>query len=328
MSPRPNPIIIPGPSGMGSNMQSHSSQVNLTAFLKLLDATLGERVREKKRVSAGEAAARLLDPGRAAVEQRTAIGPEGFGVNLPDTPAQESKFLPLAQTKEGRKTILDMIKTKGKEGLSDEPFSTPRMYQDKEGKHGKKGAYRWGFFSKDAVPKMIKDTREATKKELEHAAAVSINLGKPASAGEREKLAEGAASIDALNNIKTLFGKEFVGPLEGRRGSIQNIFGLNPEKRTEFIAATAIMRNSIIKQVTGSQMSEPEAKRIIKQIPDEFDAPKVWNAKWKQSMLNVKMLQKRRQQVLKESGLKVPTMGRGVGEAVAGEKKPIGSFGR
>ena len=301
MSPRPSPIIIPGPSGMGSNMQQQSSQVNLTAFVKLLDATLGQHMRNKKATAAADVLAPSVLSG---------ISPEG----------QKT----VARSAAGRKTIFDMIQDQAKEGV-DSPFPTPRMYQDKEGKYGKKGAYRWGFFSKDAVPKMIKDTRLATKKELEHAAAININMGKPPAAAERTALAEGAASIDALNNLNSLYKKTFVGPVAGRAGKARNVFGLNPEQQSNFLAATAAFRNSIIKQITGAQMSEPEAKRILKQIPDETDPPTVWKAKWQQSKKNIEMMQKRRKQVLKESGLKVPTMD--IGKQSEG-KKPLSSFER
>ena len=53
-------------------------------------------------------------------------------------------------------------------------------------------------------------------------------------------------------------------------------------------------------------MSEPEAKRIFKQVPLPSDPPKVWKAKLKQSLENIEFLKKRKLQILKESGIRTP----------------------
>lgn len=135
---------------------------------------------------------------------------------------------------------------------------------------------------------------------------VEINLGKPPSPGERTAIAETEASIDALNNLKSLFDTDFVGPAGGRIGAIKNIFGLNPVRQEGFIAATAAFRNQVIKQITGAQMSEPEAERIMKQIPNETDAPSVWLSKYEQSIKNLETINSRRREVLRQVGLKVP----------------------
>lgn len=137
-------------------------------------------------------------------------------------------------------------------------------------------------------------------------AAVQINLGKPASAGERTAIAETRATIDELNNLKTLFDESFVGPLAGKIGAAKNIFGLNAPKREALIAATSAFKNQMIKAITGAQMSEPEAKRIMKQIPSETDAPSVWAAKWTQSVRNLETINNRRKEVLTQSGLRAP----------------------
>lgn len=317
---RPQPIIIPGPSGFGSNFQQEQSEVNLSGLFRLLDATIGKSMREKKARTSAEAIARLVSPGKEAQPGGIVGGPGEPQTNFPGQPAQESQLLPLAQTEQGRKTLFDMLKSSqvGQSGDA-ELFSAPKMYQVKEG--DKKGEYRWGLYNKQGD--MTVDLRKATKKELEGAAAVNINMGKPAAASEREKLASGAASLDSLANLKSLYDKSFVGPVAGRAGKVKNVFGLNPKEQSEFLAATAAFRNSIIKEITGAQMSEPEAKRILKQVPDEYDPPTVWNAKHVQSIKNIKMLQKRRKQVLRESGLKVPGMGDG---GSSSGMRPLSSF--
>ena len=138
------------------------------------------------------------------------------------------------------------------------------------------------------------------------AAQVNITQEKPASASERTAIASGRASIDSLNNIKDLYDKAFVGPLAGRVGKVKDIFGMNVQKQSEFYAATAAFKNQVIKEITGAQMSEVEARRIMKQVPDVDDPPTVWAAKWSQSKKNLEILQRRRLEVLKQSNLKVP----------------------
>lgn len=135
---------------------------------------------------------------------------------------------------------------------------------------------------------------------------VEIGLGKPASASERTAIAESRASIDALNNLKGLFKEEFVGPIKGKISPLAGLVGQTTQEQEAFMAATSAFKNMIIKQITGAQMSEPEAKRIMKQIPDITDPPARWKAKWEQSLKNVERIQKRRLQVLQQSGIRVP----------------------
>ena len=134
---------------------------------------------------------------------------------------------------------------------------------------------------------------------------VTLNL-KQSAASEREKLATGEASLSNLNNLRNLFNESYVGPLAGRVGKVKDIFGGNPEKQSNFNAATHAFKNQIIKEITGAQMSEPEAKRIMKQVPDVNDPPSVWKAKWSQSKRNVSVLRKKRLEIMRKSGIRTP----------------------
>lgn len=138
-------------------------------------------------------------------------------------------------------------------------------------------------------------------------ALVQINLGR-ASPTERTSIAETRASIDALNNIKDLYdnAKTRTGPIAGRLDPILGVFGWTSNEQEDFMAATSAFRNQIIKEITGAQMSEVEAKRILKQVPQETDPPARWEAKWKQSKKNLEFLQKRRLEILQQSGLQAP----------------------
>lgn len=137
---------------------------------------------------------------------------------------------------------------------------------------------------------------------------VQIDMGKPASAAERTTIAEGRASIDALDNIKTLFdsARTKTGVITGRVSPIAGLVGLTTDEQESFMAATSAFKNAIIKEITGAQMSETEATRILKQVPDITDPPKRWQAKWEQSKKNLEFLQKRRIEILRQSGIRVP----------------------
>jgi len=161
-------------------------------------------------------------------------------------------------------------------------------------------------------------------------ASTTLNIN-PASPTERAKLAEGAASIDALNNMRNLFTEvssgsglsAYPGPIRGPVTGVMGAFEMAPAKKEEFRAATTTFKNAMIKAITGAQMSEPEAKRIMSQIPDTKDPPTRWLAKWRQSMKNTLELLGRRQQVLSESGLTAPSMGSG--KPTASELEALGT---
>lgn len=128
------------------------------------------------------------------------------------------------------------------------------------------------------------------------------------SSTERQKIAETRASLDALDNLKTLFDnvQTKTGPITGRISPIAGLIGMTTDEQEAFMAATSAFKNAIIKEITGAQMSEQEAGRIMKQIPDITDPPARWRAKWEQSKKNLEFLQKRRLEILGQSGLRVP----------------------
>ena len=113
------------------------------------------------------------------------------------------------------------------------------------------------------------------------------------------------ASLDALERLKTMYdvvGSKG-GPLEGRLRSAGQQVGIVDQpvpmpgggmvSFSDFKAATSAFRNSVIKAITGAQMSEPEARRIMQQIPSENDAPQVWMAKYEQTRKNMQDLENR-----------------------------------
>jgi len=119
------------------------------------------------------------------------------------------------------------------------------------------------------------------------------------SAGERERTAESLASMDALYNLRALYdsAKTRTGPLTGRVDPLIGQLGLTSREQEDFMAASSAFQNKIIKEITGAQMSEAEADRILQQVPRIIDHPTRWEAKWGQSLQNLRYLQGRRKQI-------------------------------
>lgn len=165
--------------------------------------------------------------------------------------------------------------------------------------------------------------RETLKRLIEGQAAVQINFPKPAAASERTAIAETNASLDALSNLEDLFEspETETGPVVGRISPVSGLVGLTTDEQENLMAATAAFKNKVIKDITGAQMSEQEAKRIMKQIPDITDPPERWKAKKKQTEINLRAIQRRRIQVLQQSGIVAPAEGAplGQGEPLPGQ---------
>ena len=119
----------------------------------------------------------------------------------------------------------------------------------------------------------------------------------PGNLGQRT--VENEAALDSLGRLKDMYdkgAKDDIGPAEGRARSVgQKVPGgaFVTERFANFEAATRAFQNAMIKAITGAQMSEPEAKRIMGQIPNVNDNPTVWQAKYTQSVKNMEDLENR-----------------------------------
>jgi hypothetical protein len=108
------------------------------------------------------------------------------------------------------------------------------------------------------------------------------------SAGALDKIAAGEASLKQLDDLKQMFNPDWVGPLKGRFENMQlAIVGERGEKGlAQFQSAISTLQNQVIKDITGAQLSEPEAKRILSQLPDMKLPPDVFMARLLQTEEN------------------------------------------
>lgn len=105
-----------------------------------------------------------------------------------------------------------------------------------------------------------------------------------------DRVAGSEAALDILTNLRKQFRSDYVGPASGRVNLLmQKIPGLSTDPDfARFGADTSTLRNAVVKAITGAQMSEPEAKRIMGQIPVETDKPEVWQAKADATEVNIR----------------------------------------
>lgn len=114
------------------------------------------------------------------------------------------------------------------------------------------------------------------------------------SSGERLRVKDADAALASAQNLGQLYNQDWVGPVAGRAYSLQEkIPGVEVDPlRSEFVAQNTALKNATIKFITGAQMSEPEARRIMKQVPDVTDKPLVWEAKYKATLNNMEILRR------------------------------------
>jgi hypothetical protein len=122
-------------------------------------------------------------------------------------------------------------------------------------------------------------------------------------AGAQEKIAVAEGALHQLDELKGQFNPAWVGPLAGRGKNMQ--LTVSGERGDEGLAAMAAqvasLKNQIINLRTGAAMSEPEALRIMQEIPDMNNPPDVFLARLEMTRKNIAFLNDRR---------KVNSMGR------------------
>lgn len=113
----------------------------------------------------------------------------------------------------------------------------------------------------------------------------------PPTAAAKKEMADSQSGLDALKNIDSLYQDDYVGPWNGRVGAVENATGFHatPE-RAAFTTAVAALKNQVIKDITGKQMSGPEAKRILDAVPDVTQPAVVFKARMEETRKNLERM--------------------------------------
>lgn len=122
-------------------------------------------------------------------------------------------------------------------------------------------------------------------------------------AGFSDSLSELAYSQEVLGRMTSTFNKDFVGPVAAKYGKMSKYLdSLTEDQKVEFYGNVAEYKNSIIKAITGAQMSEVEAKRIVQQIPDENASPKAFMSALKRTYMATQQRLDAKQRTLAAGG--------------------------
>ena len=125
---------------------------------------------------------------------------------------------------------------------------------------------------------------------------------------EREKTVGDVSTLDLLDRMGKSYSPDWVGPVRGRGGAIMEKYSGMPgipeigEDEAKFRADVATLRNKVIKEITGAQMSEPEANRIREQTPEATNPDPVFRARLQSTRENLKQIAKRRREILEKTG--------------------------
>lgn len=112
----------------------------------------------------------------------------------------------------------------------------------------------------------------------------------PGTGAQRQSVSDSQIGEDTLGRLTQNFDKRYVGPIEGRARPILQKMPFVPADKglADFQADTATLRNAIIRAITGAQMSQPEAERIMAQIPSLEDKEDIWQSKAASTMNNLR----------------------------------------
>ncbi len=93
------------------------------------------------------------------------------------------------------------------------------------------------------------------------------------SAQERQAFGDFTTLTEAFDNVEAAFKKNSVGPVQGRYGNLAQVVpGLpEPEGFTDLKSKLAQVQNSLLYLRSGKAISEPEFRRMMKELPSETD---------------------------------------------------------
>lgn len=111
----------------------------------------------------------------------------------------------------------------------------------------------------------------------------------PPTGAQRTASSDSQVALDTAAEVLKTYKPDFIGPVSGRVQNVESQVPFMPIKQgyPEFKAAVAQLRNATIKAITGAQMSEPEARRIMQQIPDLSQRPEIFEANLRATLRNL-----------------------------------------
>lgn len=156
---------------------------------------------------------------------------------------------------------------------------------------------------RSGVKSVITFDPETGKKNIEPYNGVIFQRLDNVPAGFTDSMGELAYSQKVLDRMLGTFKTTYTGPIAAKAGKMTKyVESLTKEQQVEFYGNVAEYKNSIIKAITGAQMSEVEAKRIVQQIPDENASPKAFMAGLKRAYIATNERLKAKEKALAAGG--------------------------
>jgi hypothetical protein len=120
-----------------------------------------------------------------------------------------------------------------------------------------------------------------------------------------EAVASYSQAKNTLSLITDSYKEQFVGPLAGRFNSVEQWLGTNDPETGRFMSLVGTFNNAMIKAITGAQMSEPEAVRILGPLPTVKDNPALFLTKLQVAAEAADLAMKSRLEAAQASGFAV-----------------------
>jgi hypothetical protein len=155
-------------------------------------------------------------------------------------------------------------------------------------------------------------TQRKSSQELEQFTKqqeISHSFPAQATSAELRTQAKEEQGITQLERLKSFYSPDLVGPVAGRFLAQRVKYGYDltgkPVSKTDanFMALTKAIGNAVIQAISGAAVSAQEAERLMGQIPTELNPPATWEARYQQSLLNIKELNARVKQKMQGGGV-------------------------
>ncbi len=102
--------------------------------------------------------------------------------------------------------------------------------------------------------------------------------------GAQDDITRGQSVAYQLGELKRLFDPAWVGPLAGRYESMKSLLAGNEPRLIEMQTSASVLQNMLVNLRTGAAMSEPEARRILAEIPDVSLPPQTFVVKMEKAI--------------------------------------------
>lgn len=118
----------------------------------------------------------------------------------------------------------------------------------------------------------------------------------------QEDLMNDMIALDHISEIKGLLKPEFLGRVRGTIGGVKEWSGLIGYDESRMRNEIQTMKNNVMRARAGLAVTESEAARIDKEVPDMTNSPTVFAARMDQTEKNLLNLAKKRRKLLKQTG--------------------------